>query len=291
MAAMRMMLKDRRRQLEETINEDSDTGKEEEDEVDFAAESAKKPPTSVPTFPITTTNSNPSVYQSPESRSVYAPSGNDSSVLSTPSLTQNAGSPDWQDGGDVIDRGIISMETASDLVSVFINDLIDFFPFVVLSANTTASQLRQSKPVLFLSVLAAAAIAVDASLANILNREMVNLYAQRFFFRCEKSLELVQALLLMNVFYLPPDSPSQIQLYQYSHIAATMALEIGIASKRRVSRKPQSERKTRNLSEGFDEQMAEQARAILGCYHLTSKSDSPTCKRVFYVADCGLVLR
>ncbi|KAL1970714.1 hypothetical protein VTN77DRAFT_4358 [Rasamsonia byssochlamydoides] len=276
MAAMRMMLKDRIA-LEAIINEESsDTGKEETDEVDFATDPTEKPHRTFPNVPFNSSsdsNRSNSVHQynrSPGSRSGYAPSGNDSSVLSTPPLTHNASSPDWQDGGDVIDRGIISMEIASDLLSVYVNDLVDFFPFVVLPANTTASQLRQSKPVLFLSILAAAAIAVDSSLATILNREMVSLYAQRFFLRCEKSLELVQALLLMNVFYLPPDSPTQIQLYQYSHIAATMALEIGIASKRRVSRKPQGDRKARKQPERFDEQMAEQARAILGCYHLTS---------------------
>jgi hypothetical protein len=277
MATMRMMLKDKRRSREETINEESETENEEPDKVDFAADPTENPPTSLPTAPSNVNRSTSSVRQlnrSPESTSAYAASGasgNGGSVMSTPPLTQTVSSPDWQEGGDVIDRGIISMQTAGELVAIFINDLVDFFPSVVLPANTTASQLRHSKPVLFLSILAAAAIAVDSNLANILNREMVSLYAQRFFFRCEKSLELVQALILMNVFYLPPDSPTQIQLYQYSHIAATMALEIGIASKRRVSRKPQGDRKARNEPGRFDEQMAQQARAILGCYHLTSK--------------------
>lgn len=273
MAAMRTMLRDRGWSREEPINEDSDTGKEEPDEIDFATAPSEKQHNTFPNLSFNGNRSNPApqLNQSPTSRSGYAPSGNDGSVLSTPSLTQNASSPDWQDGGgDVIDRRLISMETANELVSIFINDLVEFFPVVVLPANTTASQLRQSKPVLFLSVITAAAIAVDSSLATTLNRELVSLYAHRFFVKCEKSLELVQALLLMYVFYLPPDNPAQLQLYQYSHIAAMMAVEIGIASKRRVSRKPQGGRKARRQPERFDEHMAEQARAILGCYHLTS---------------------
>ncbi|OQD64662.1 hypothetical protein PENPOL_c007G05863 [Penicillium polonicum] len=165
---------------------------------------------------------------------------------------------------DVIDRGIISLEDAEQLVAYFIHELAFFFPLVVLPSNTTAAQLRQTKPILFLSVITATSISVDAGLATVLNREMVRLYSERFFIEGEKSLELVQALLLMIIYYLPPPSPLKLQLYQYTHIASTMALEIGLANKRRVSKK--SDRK----SSRHDEVLAEQARAVLGCYHLGS---------------------
>ncbi|CAG8909459.1 unnamed protein product [Penicillium egyptiacum] len=165
---------------------------------------------------------------------------------------------------DVIDRGILSLEDAEQLVAYFIHELAFFFPLVVLPSNTTAAQLRQTKPILFLSVIAATSISVDAGLAAVLNREMVRLYSERFFIEGEKSLELVQALLLMIIYYFPPASPLKLQLYQYTHIASTMALEIGLANKRRVSKK--SDRK----SSRHDELLAEQARAVLGCYHLGS---------------------
>ncbi|KAJ5758009.1 uncharacterized protein N7511_006703, partial [Penicillium nucicola] len=167
---------------------------------------------------------------------------------------------------DVIDRGIVSLEDAEQLVAYFVHELASFFPLVVLPLSTTAAQLRQTKPVLFLSVIAATSISVDAGLAAVLNREMVRLYSERFFIEGEKSLELVQALLLMIIFYFPPASPLKLQFYQYTHIASTMALEIGLANKRRVSKK--SDRKGRH--EPHDELLAEQARAVLGCYHLGS---------------------
>ncbi|OQE11783.1 hypothetical protein PENVUL_c002G08874 [Penicillium vulpinum] len=168
---------------------------------------------------------------------------------------------------DVIDRGIISLEDAEQLVAYFIHELASFFPLVVLPSNTTAAQLRQTKPILFLSVIAATSISVDAGLAAVLGREMVRLYAERFFIEGEKSLELVQAMLLMIIFYLPPASPLKLQLYQYTHIASTMALEIGLANKRRVSKKPD---RRSSRQEAHDELLAEQARAVLGCYHLGS---------------------
>lgn len=164
---------------------------------------------------------------------------------------------------DVIDRGILSIEDAEQLVAYYIHELASFFPLVVLPPTTTAAGLRQSKPVLFLSVIAATAISVDAGLAAVLNREMVRLYSERFFIEGEKSLELVQALLLMIIFYFPPASPLKLQFYQYTHIASTMALEIGLANKRRV-------KKSDRRNNPHDELLAEQARAVLGCYHLGS---------------------
>lgn len=169
--------------------------------------------------------------------------------------------------GDIIDRGVISLDDAEQLVAFFIHDLSSFFPLVIIPPEISAAQLRHTKPVLFLSVISAASISVDTDLADVLNRAMVRLYAERFFIEGEKSLELVQALLLMTIFYSPPKSPLKLQFYQYTHIASTMALEIGLATKRRVSKK-NSDRKNRH--EAHDEHFAEQARAVLGCYHLGS---------------------
>ncbi|KAJ5374019.1 Transcription factor [Penicillium concentricum] len=208
---------------------------------------------------------------SPELLNTPHPGAHDSGFSAPPTfagmpagleLEQERLSPD-----DVIDRGIISLEYAEQLVAYFIQELAFLFPLVVLPSNTTAAQLRKTKPILFLSVIAATSISVDAGLAAVLNREMVRLYAERFFIEGEKSLELVQALLLMIIFYLPPASPLKLQLYQYTHIASTMALEIGLANKRRVSKK--SDRKS-GKQEPHDELLAEQARAVLGCYHLGS---------------------
>lgn len=273
---MRSMLKDRRAAAaanaskEDIINEESDSGRddqEEPEEVDFGVMPMEKQhPLNYQEIKLV----NASTSQSPGVRSAYDLSGDVHSMQSTPSLVPLSSSPDFGDGGDIVDRGLISPAAAEDLLSLFMTDLLDYFPFIVLPADTTAAQLRHSKPVLFLAIIAASAIAVDAGLANVMNHEIISLYSQRFFFRGEKSLEMVQALILMNIYYLPPDSPSQIQAYQYSHIAATMAIEVGIAYKKRMPRKPNRNRRQATPAEKFDDQMAEQARTILTCYHLAS---------------------
>ncbi|EED16699.1 C6 finger domain protein, putative [Talaromyces stipitatus ATCC 10500] len=276
MAAMRTALKGRRLTVEETPDEEdteSVGGDEETDDVDFGSEVVKR--SQAPNYQDIQYNSYSTGFhdtsRSPGRVSASQMSGDGSSSLhGTPALTLNSSLPDIAGDPDIVDRGIISAKTAEHLLSLFIYDLLAYFPFMVFPADTTAHHLRARKPVLFLAIMAATSIAVDVGLGNTLNHEMLSMYATRFFFKGEKSLEMVQALVLMNVYYLPPESPSQIQAYQYSHIAATMALEIGIASRKRVPRKSTPGQRQAKPKTKFDEQMAEQARAILACYHLAS---------------------
>lgn len=189
------------------------------------------------------------------------PNTTDTGYLSTHAAAESSSNMTVED--DVVERGLVTLEYAETLVAFFLAELMEFSPLIFLPSNTTASGMRRSKPVLFLSVIAAAAMSVDNHLAAILNRELLRVYADRFFINGDKSLELIQAVLLMVIFYYPPDSPLKLQCYQYTHIAATMALEIGLSS-RKISRSGS------NKPGIYDENMAQQARALLGCYHLAS---------------------
>ncbi|KAE8371798.1 hypothetical protein BDV26DRAFT_116725 [Aspergillus bertholletiae] len=269
MRQMRSLLKDRFRIEEESSSQSSGSEIDDLEEPDFGGD----PQETLSTVPDASSSASGSLRNMDLSSGAPASaaypntlnSGSDAFASVTP-IPPSFGL-DEPSGSDIIDRGLISLEFANELVSFYITELTAFAPMVLLPANTTASQLRRSKPMLFLSVIAAAAIAIDDSLAVVLNRELVRLYAERFFINGDKSFELVQALLLMTVFYYPPESPLKLQNYQYTHIAATMALEIGLASKRKV---PKSTNRKTSKRGSYDEHMAEQARAILGCYHLAS---------------------
>ncbi|RAL03471.1 Zn(II)2Cys6 transcription factor [Aspergillus ibericus CBS 121593] len=169
--------------------------------------------------------------------------------------------------GDVVDRGIISHDTAQMLVSIFVNDLTQFYPVVVLPPDTDAALLRRTSPVLFLSIIAASSLTLDTQYSTVLNEELLKVYAERFFLRQEKSIELIQSILLMLIFYFPPKSRLQGQYYQYTHIATTMALELGIVA-------GESGQKNRRCHGGDGDLPTAthslQARAVLGCYHFAS---------------------
>jgi hypothetical protein len=130
---------------------------------------------------------------------------------------------------DVVDRGIISMEVARRLVSYYRLNLYPQYPQVYIPCS--ADELRDTRPTLFLAVLAAGAESEDVALANALDKEVLQEYANRSVVQSEKSVELVQALLISAVWYLPPNKFGQLKYYEYIHMAATMAADIGITTR------------------------------------------------------------
>ncbi|KAJ5157193.1 uncharacterized protein N7482_008293 [Penicillium canariense] len=207
MRMMRSLLKDRiREESEPESPEGSDGSPDESSEMDLHDHLGP-----IPEASTSATDSVRFMDYSPELiHTAHAEMAGSGPLSAPPSFSglHMTFSPDPQPPAeDVIDRGIVSLDDAEQLVAFFIHELTLFFPLVVLPSTTTAAQLRQTKPILFLSVIAAAAISIDAGLAGVLNREMVRLYAARFFIEGEKSLELVQALLLMVIFYYPPARP------------------------------------------------------------------------------------
>jgi hypothetical protein len=132
---------------------------------------------------------------------------------------------------DVIDRGVLSMETAQVLLDIFRNELQILAPFIIIHESTSAEDLRKAKPILFLAIMGAASGKHDPELFKILNSEVRQIYATSLM--GQKSLELVQSMLVTAVWYFPPASCRQVKYYEYTHMAATMALDIGIGTKPR----------------------------------------------------------
>lgn len=136
---------------------------------------------------------------------------------------------------DVVDRGIISMIQATLLFTTYNDELMQHFPAVVLPEGSTAGQMRKAKPTLFLAIIAAASGSSNFNLNNSLNQEILQVHADRIAIKGEKSLELIQSMLTTMIWYFPPDNFEELKFYQYIHMAATMALDIGIGRKPKVS--------------------------------------------------------
>ncbi len=129
------------------------------------------------------------------------------------------------------DFGLISRKTSNLLFGSYNNDLVQYYPAVIFPKNVDPDEIRKSKPVLFQAVVTAAACQLDPVLFGELFKQMTKVYAERIFINGEKSLELIQSLTLTSVWYCPPDEscgPSNLHFYQYIHMAATMALDLGI---------------------------------------------------------------
>lgn len=132
---------------------------------------------------------------------------------------------------DVIDRGLLSMAEASRLYARYTFELVQYFPTVILPEGYDAVDIRRTKPTLFLAVIAAASGSSDAELNVSLNKEILQVYADQIVIQGEKSLELIQSMLITIAWYCPPDNFEELKFYQYIHMAATMALDLGIGRK------------------------------------------------------------
>jgi hypothetical protein len=123
------------------------------------------------------------------------------------------------------------MTSATQLFDIYVNELVPHYPVVVFPEACTAAELRQSRPILFLAVIAAASGKADPELSTVLNTELLQTYATRIFMNSERSLELAQAMVITAVWYNPPNGFAQLKFYEYIHMAATMALDIGLGTK------------------------------------------------------------
>ncbi|KAF2185739.1 hypothetical protein K469DRAFT_726537 [Zopfia rhizophila CBS 207.26] len=171
---------------------------------------------------------------------------------------------------DIVDRDLISKELAEELLDIYRNDLVHECPGVVIPSEWSAAQLRAKKPALFHAVMAAASHSKGSALSNRLHEEVVYLYARSLFIKGEKSLQYIQALLVTVAYYTPPNSPAQLQIYQYGNMAASMALELGLASKPRTHEQL-PKRAIRSLQRiSSAEELLENCRTILVLYILTA---------------------
>lgn len=189
---------------------------------------------------------------------------------------------------DLFDPATICSATAKNLYEIYNNELVDHFPVVVFPGNYSVESLRAEKPTLFLAVMAAAARKSQPELSTILNKFVLQSYATRIFMNSEKSLELVQSMIVIVVWYSPPDGVSQGQhkYYEYTHMAATMALDLGLGTKpsqteRLESRYPEVESHTSVDTNDVSPQPElnstnlESRRTFLSCYMISCGYFSP----------------
>jgi hypothetical protein len=170
---------------------------------------------------------------------------------------------------DIIERGVISQQLADELMNIWRNELVGACPGITIPKHWTASDLRANKPCLFHAVMAAAAHSKGSELSDQLHEETVYLYARTIFINGEKSVQGIQAL-LVTVAYYQPRTPGQLQIYQWVNMAASMALELGLASKPRTHEQL-PKRAIRALQKiSSPEELMEHCRTVLTLYIISA---------------------
>ena len=186
---------------------------------------------------------------------------------------------------DVVDRQLLPMTLAKSLFEFFVQQLAQQCPVVTIPEGTTVHEMRNRKPVLFLAVVTAAAGASNPDLYQLLSTETSKLLADRVIVTGEKSLELVQAILISAMWNYPSENFKDLKFSQWIHMAATMALDLGLDKfeiytlpddaprvpdmKKHSSAGGSPRDKTVRIGDkGTDEDFVECCRTLLVCYLL-----------------------
>ncbi|RDA85776.1 hypothetical protein CP532_6305 [Ophiocordyceps camponoti-leonardi (nom. inval.)] len=136
-----------------------------------------------------------------------------------------------EDVGDVVDRGLVSAGKAAELLRRYNTSMVCHLPAVVFPAGMTAAELRRTKPCLFLAIMAAASSETH-ELQRELQRLLMRMLAHKIVVAGEKKVELVQALHVAVIWYWPPEHMEELKFYQLVHMAAVMALDLGLGRRR-----------------------------------------------------------
>jgi hypothetical protein len=254
---MRSLLKKGGTPIAESKGEDNEIGDEYNPSPEVVLKDGDLP---------STTGGSPALGQSIRSN---LPSSGSASQLGTSNDFTSPPENDLISGSqasDVIDRGLLSMDVANELVASYLANLVQFFPVVALPEGTSAIELRNSKPVLFLAIIAATSLGVYPDLSHKLNEELVRVYADLIFVKGQKSPEIVQSLLITVLYYCPTDSAANLQFYQYTHMAVTMALDLGLGSKPRMDEYTARGNPGVKEDNMYNQELLENSRTILACY-------------------------
>ncbi|KAL8718178.1 MAG: hypothetical protein Q9225_004656 [Loekoesia sp. 1 TL-2023] len=192
---------------------------------------------------------------------------------SLPSTTPHSISP-THEYADVIDRKVLDASLAAEIFAHYTQKLASHMPLVVFPPDTPAGAIRKHRPTLFLAILSVASGQEHPDLQRLLAKETMRAFADRIVYRGEKSLELIQALQVLTIWYWPEENRDA-QTYQLIHMAAVMAIDLGLGRRAKSGREPyhalwKDYPRTKASAQALDS--PEGRRAWLGCYLLCANT-------------------
>ncbi|KAJ5032426.1 uncharacterized protein L3040_009031 [Drepanopeziza brunnea f. sp. 'multigermtubi'] len=141
-----------------------------------------------------------------------------------------------QEYTDVVDKGLVTVEEATKMFNWYVEKMAPHMPSVVFPPGTTAAEIRNTKPILFLAILSASAGVLNPEKQRLLTKEVMSIYADRIICSGDKTLELIQALIVSCLWYWPPEHFEELKFYQLIHIASVMAIDMGMNKKSRLQK-------------------------------------------------------
>ncbi|MCJ1249973.1 hypothetical protein MMC30_007199 [Trapelia coarctata] len=122
----------------------------------------------------------------------------------------------------------LSFGTTVELFADFVLHALPEYRVLVFADSDNFESLRTNKPILLFAVVTAASRAKDPTLFENLHTRLLRLLTDKVIINGERSVELLQAVLVTEVWYNPPDDLGRLNFYLWIQIAGTMALQLGL---------------------------------------------------------------
>ena len=193
-----------------------------------------------------------------------------------PPPKQQSVDPDYE---DVIDRGLVCFAMADRIFDKYVTEMNPRAPFVAFSPSTTFESIRHRRPMVCLAILAGGATLLCPQLHDELAEELAREVSRRMYLHFDRSVDLVQASLLLTMWVGKHRSAKDLGFNQYIHGAVVMAHDLGISKRLKVPL-------TKDPSEE-----AEMRRTWLACFYCAlsvscTLRHPPMVRTTPYVQDC-----
>jgi hypothetical protein len=223
---------------------------------------------SLPTSGVSPPAMDLQAFTHPVSSSVSSISFSRSDISRPQQLLPIFSFPNYDSFNDAISKGIVTYSQAEAFIPYF-QSRAPSFPFVLVPPKMTIDALRRERPVLLLAVLTAAANR-NCKLQTRLELELRETLSKKILVDCEKSIDVLQGLLVYLAYYHLFFEPQREQMYQLSQMAGAMAVDLGInkSSQDTVATDVRLV-KARLFFPNSPEELEAQ-RTFLGCYFLTT---------------------
>ncbi|ESZ95284.1 hypothetical protein SBOR_4338 [Sclerotinia borealis F-4128] len=190
----------------------------------------------------------------------------------------------FRDFQDTISKGVVNIKQAEEALEEFAGKA-SAFPFVLLPPHTSLESLRHERPALLLAILASTC-QNNIPIQNILENELLETLSSRIIMQGEKSIDLLQSLLLYLAWYHYHYSPAKDNLYQLTQMANAMVIDLGLhRPKLGANQTSYSNILGFECPTGLTPVQIEERRTLVGCFCLTS-----SLKYHDYIEECGQVL-
>ncbi|KPM43980.1 hypothetical protein AK830_g2648 [Neonectria ditissima] len=158
----------------------------------------------------------------------FAARSDDPSPAATSGTVDTLLSATSSDGAspDPLSTGLVGHKQAEELYWAFCHSFAPLYPIVHVPESWTYEATRRVRPALFRAILTAASTSTDPSLSPALFVDTGKYLAAKVVVAGEKSLDLIQALLVLSTWQQPPEKFQGLKFSQHAQMAATMVMDL-----------------------------------------------------------------